>query len=179
MRFICFCLPWMARSGTPGRIFEKASCTNRTCLHAEKNTIVLHLMCDLMNDHTRRSLSGRSHIITCCESACGVTTPTASSTEMYSGEESDSRARSRTDLVCVAEKSNVWRSGGRYSMIELSVVRKPMSSSRSASSNTKTFKELTSNAGVCSKSINDMSERDRQGKKKKKERKKSHSHTLQ
>lgn len=38
MRFICFILPWMQRSGTPGRSRRSISYTYFTCLHVDRNT---------------------------------------------------------------------------------------------------------------------------------------------
>ncbi len=38
MRFICFILPWMQRSGTPGRSLRSTSYVYFTCLHVDRNT---------------------------------------------------------------------------------------------------------------------------------------------
>ena len=38
MRFICFILPWMQRSGTPGRSRRNTSYVYFTCLHVDRNT---------------------------------------------------------------------------------------------------------------------------------------------
>ena len=66
---------------------------------------------------------------------------------------SERRARARTERVCVAEKSRVWRCGarGRYVMMASSSRAKPRSSSRSASSSTSERSVPASKSGVCSR----------------------------
>mmetsp|Transcript_19945 Transcript_19945/g.50598 ORF Transcript_19945/g.50598 Transcript_19945/m.50598 type:complete len:220 (+) Transcript_19945:463-1122(+) len=153
MRFICFMPPCSARSGTPGRSFLNASYANRTCLHVDRNTIVLQLRCVLMNDHSTSIFWAASTTAYACCSFSGVGASASACTARYSGSCSDRRARSLTLLVCVAENSMVCRPSllrGRWPMIASRVAAKPMSRMRSASSSTSTLRLDASKPGVSS-----------------------------
>lgn len=60
----------------------------------------------------------------------------ASSRPIETGDLRDSRARSETDLVCVAENKRVCRDLGKWERSAVRVRWNPMSRIRSASSNT-------------------------------------------
>mmetsp|Transcript_3266 Transcript_3266/g.13137 ORF Transcript_3266/g.13137 Transcript_3266/m.13137 type:complete len:260 (+) Transcript_3266:2103-2882(+) len=154
MRACCFIRPCSIATGTPGRMRRNTSCTNLTCLQLDKNTSVLLVRWLLMNAHSVSIFFSSSHVATSCVSFGGVALADSACTARYSGFLRLSRARSFTDLVCVALKHSVWRFFGRFSKIALSVAAKPRSRMRSASSKTSTLSVTQSNRGVSSMCCN-------------------------
>mmetsp|Transcript_36350 Transcript_36350/g.89553 ORF Transcript_36350/g.89553 Transcript_36350/m.89553 type:complete len:224 (-) Transcript_36350:435-1106(-) len=150
MRLGCFMRPWSMARGTPGRMRRKISCMKRTCLQLDRNTRVLDVRWLLTKAHTVSILRSSSHVATICCSLGGVADADSACTARYSGSFMLSRARSFTDLVCVALKHSVWRSLGRLSRMAVSVALNPRSRMRSASSSTRIFMHTQSNMGVSS-----------------------------
>mmetsp|Transcript_23558 Transcript_23558/g.58373 ORF Transcript_23558/g.58373 Transcript_23558/m.58373 type:complete len:213 (+) Transcript_23558:1486-2124(+) len=103
-----------------------------------------------MKPHSVSIFLSSAHTATICWSLGGVADALSACTARYSGSRRLRRARSLTDLVCVALKQRVWRVEGRLDKMAVSVAAKPRSRMRSASSSTSILSDTQSNCGVSS-----------------------------
>ena len=135
----CFILPVRHMDGIRVffRILEKARYMYLTWLHVLTNTMVLSCGWRFTNKSSASSFW-------CCSTTTkfwltrdGVGAAEVGKTETLTGSRMQSCARAWTSVDRVAEKRRVWCEGVRCSMMPVSVSRKPMSNSLSASSSTK------------------------------------------